>query len=163
MKKLLIGLAIAGGLTLIVIVCRFAYMILCISCTFPPIREYECACTLERLEIAFNNYSSQHPDIQYKASIRDSSKIEEVKYRDMVLIISKDSTTTSYGFVSDAMSDGEKTSMQLVSIESYTGKSKEYKGGYGINATGVKEFLNDLDKKILPLFIKEQQISIVSK
>ncbi|MGY4537585.1 hypothetical protein ACVW0P_002004 [Mucilaginibacter sp. UYNi724] len=163
MKKILIGLAAVGGLAVIGIVCRLVYMIACISCTFPPIKEYECACNLERLEISFNNYSNQHPDIKFKASIRDSSNIAVSNYRDMQLRLQKDSTEESFSFVCDPISDGEKTSIKLVSLESFTGKARDYKGGVGINAIGAKELLKDLENNFLPGFIKEQRVSIVAK
>ncbi|QHS54536.1 hypothetical protein GWR56_02860 [Mucilaginibacter sp. 14171R-50] len=162
MRKIVIGIAIVGSIVVVAVVCRVLYMIACISCTFPPIREYECACSIERLEVAFSNYSKQKPNIKFKASIRDSSNTQVANYRDIQLALQKDSTAISYSFVCDVISE-EKTYIKLVSVESFTGKAREYKGGYGINAIGAKELLNDLEKDFLPGFIKDQRISIVAR
>lgn len=156
-KRLKILAIIIGCLCLLAIIGRVFYKVLCISCTFPPMRTYQFQGSVDDLDSSLQKFAVLNPGITYKFSRRDSSVEQDDGNRDLDIELKKDTSTVSYGLVCEQ--DGNTTEVGIVSVFS---QNNTY-GGYGIKAPGVSNFLAYFEKDFLVRLRNQEHVSILPK
>jgi hypothetical protein len=150
MKKALI---LAVVLVALVYIGQLVYKTLCISCTIPPVKEYRYKGSVADLVKGLRAIASSNKKIQfeitdtldYKSGGDAYAMIVNVNYSDQVLrydLIGED--------ISSSTSD-LKTRIKLTGANNITTN----KGGYGINADGIQEVLNEFRLFILEPLAKQ--------
>ena len=158
MKKRLSIIAITVfGLCLVGFVGRCLYMVLCISCTSPPIQTYQFQGSVASLDSLLRNFAMSNPGITYKFSRRDSSAEKDDGYRDLEIELKKDTSTISFGLVCDQ--NGNKTDIEVVSAFI----KNSINGGYVAEAPGVKKLMNVFEKDFLGPFKHQEHIVLEIK
>jgi hypothetical protein len=145
-KRLKIIAIIIAGLCAIAVVGRMFYMVICISCTSPPIQKYEFQGSVADLDSSLQNFAMSNPAITYKFSRRDSSAEEDNGDRDLEIELKKDTSTISYGLVCDQ--NENTTDIEVVSAFI----KNSINGGYVAEAPGVKKLMNVFEKDFLVRF-----------
>ena len=156
MRKAIKIIAIIIGLILVGLIGRCFYMIACISCTYPPIKEWAYHGSVDQLGSSIQKFIVSNPAVSVKISRRDSSSLEDNGDRDMEIKIKKDTSNLTYGLVCDQGTNN--TEIKLVSAF----RNNKY-GGYTGDAPGVKELLNDFENDFLVKLMKEQHIVFKSE
>jgi len=152
MYKAIKVIAIVIGGILVALAGKCVYMILCISCTFPPIKEYQYQGSIDQLGRSIQKFTLSNPGVTYKFSRRDSSARVDNGDRDLVIGIKKDTSIISYEFVCEGSKN--KTELKLVGAH---GRNDAY-GGYTINAPGVKDLLNNFENSFLVRLEREEHV-----
>ena len=145
-KRLKIIAIIITGLCAIAVVGRMFYMVLCISCTYPPIQTYKFNGSVADLDSSLRNFAMSNPAVTYKFSRRDSSAEEDNGDRDLEIELKKDTSTISYGLVCDQ--NENTTDVKVVSAFI----KNSINGGYVAEAPGVKKLLGVFEKDFLAPF-----------
>jgi len=136
---------------------RCVYMVLCISCTYPPIATYEYTGSVDDLAVSLKKFAASNPEITFKFSRRDSTAQKDNGDRDLDIEFKRDSSIISYGLVCN---QGQNTTeVELTSAFSH---NNTY-GGYGIKAPGVNKFLVYFEKDLLVRFKNQEHIDLVPK
>lgn len=145
MQKTIKAISIIIGLALVGLVGRCFYMIACISCTYPPIKEYKFEGTVEKFGEALHTLSLGDSHFTYKISRRDSTQQHDHGDRDMVVNIKHGNDTIKY----DLVCDPEDGTSHIKLVAAF--KSTTY-GGYTNESPGVRLLLgifeNDVVKKL---------------
>jgi hypothetical protein len=145
-KKVKILAIVVGSLCLLAVVGRFFYMVLCISCTYPPIQTYEFQGSVDDLDSSLRNFAMANSAITYKFSRRDSSAEKDDGYRDLDIELKKDTATISYGLV--CHQNENTTDVEVVSAFI----KNSINGGYVAEASEVKKLMNVFEKDFLVRF-----------
>ena len=145
-KSVKIIAIIVAGLCLVGFVGRCFYMVLCISCSYPPIQTYEFNGSVADLDSSLQNFAVANPAITYKFSRRDSSAEEDNGDRDLEIELKKDTSTVSYGLVCEQ--NENTTDVEVVSAFI----KNSINGGYVAEAPGVKKLMNVFAKDFLVRF-----------
>ncbi|WP_295793345.1 hypothetical protein [Mucilaginibacter sp.] len=142
MQKTIKITAIIIGLALIGLVGRCFYMVACISCTYPPIKEYKFEGTVEQFGEALHTLSLSDANFTYKISRRDSTQQEDNGDRDMVVNIKHGSDTIRY----DLVCDPEDSTAHIKLVAAF--KNTTY-GGYTGESPKVKLLLGIFESDFL--------------
>ena len=142
MQKAIKIISIIIGLALIGLIGRCFYMIACISCTYPPIKEYKFEGTVEQFGQVLSTFALTDSNFSYKISRRDSTQQEDNGDRDMVVNIKHGNDKIEYGLVCDE--DKNTAHIKLVSAF----KNSTY-GGYTDESPKVKLLLGVFENDFL--------------
>jgi hypothetical protein len=150
---------IITGLILIGFIGTCIYFVAGVSSTFPPIKKYEFTGRVNDLLSGIKKYNADNPNVTLK--ITDTTGNKDNGYG-IYMDIEIKSVTSDIVYNLECEknnNDGEaaKTLIQLIGAFN----AKNYKtGGYGINATGVKNMVKDFDEGFLVNLQKQQKMSI---
>ncbi len=145
---------IIAGLCALAVIGRVFYMVICISCTSPPIETYKFHGTVEDLDSSLQKFANANPTLTYKFSRRDSTAKEDNGSRDLEIELKKDTSIISYGLVCEE--NDNTTEIKLVSAFS---RYNTY-GGYIKEAPGVKELVEYFEKGFVSPLKKEEHVEI---
>ncbi len=150
---------IIPGLILIGFIGICIYFVAGVSSTFPPIKKYEFAGSVNDLLSGIKKYNADNPNVTL--IITETTGNKDNGYG-IYMDIEIKSVTSDIVYNLECEknnNDGEaaKTLIQLIGAFN----TKNYKiGGYGIKGTGVKNMVKDFDEGFLVKLQKQQKMSI---
>jgi len=156
MRKPIVITTLIIGVILIGFIGRCVYMVLCISCTTPPIKTYEYKGSVAQFAISVEKLTLSNNDIEVKISRRDSSNKVDDGGRDMEIAIKKDTDNVIYGLVCEQ--DAHNTQIEMVSAI-----KNNIHGGYSATAPEVKELLNNFENDFLVRLKNQQHVVLKSE
>ncbi|GAB3913472.1 hypothetical protein [Mucilaginibacter boryungensis] len=133
---------------------RCIYMVACVSCTIPHIKDYEYAGRLTKFESGLHNQIHDHKDISFKNM--DTVGDKDTGYAYDINIQFKDSLL--YNLRYEAISNNKIVIGLIGALDLKTNK-----GGYGIKADGMNELLKEFDRRVLRPLKDEQHIELKAK
>jgi len=154
MPKTIKIIVIAIGAAFVFCIGRCFYMVACISCTIPHIKDYKCAGTVNGFEIALKSLANNHRNITYK--IRDTVGTKDVGFAYDIDINLTDSVNSFLYNIRCEGSPGGKLAVGLIGAFDLNHK----KGGYGLKANGIEEVLRVFDTNILTPLSSEQHLKL---
>jgi hypothetical protein len=158
MKKTLNIVGIVVGVVLVCLIGRCFYMVACISCTSPPIKVYNYNGSVAQLSKSFQKFVISHPTIRVKISRRNYA-VEDDGSRDVSIVFTKDTTTTTYDMVCDQDQKEQNVYETHIKLTSAF-NNKPFFGGYGIKADGMKQLISKFNNEFLETLSKEQHVFV---